>query len=668
MSQFDFPRFHFNGMIDVNVGTGNNDDYSGYVFTKDSFNPPKPEFIGKPLRLADSVYVEPKTFGMTDAEWLEWTQNIQKFEKPDQNGKMVPAQLIPAEWNYYGGMGLTMKGVKVNSVQTAIDTFDANSSLQDAELSFNMRPGGDMASTGVICDVNPENVPSSQFIATNMLLEKNGDALMSGKPGKGSTRYINFQRNVVATASAGASGVVYHTITKEELAGQEILNALGTGVTGRSDFKGVLIRYTLYRSMPPIGGFDYSTDTLDKLVELYKTGGLNAAELQITGTIAPWYDGEFQSITMCRNMMPEGTYLSPGGNGKPIKPPSTETYFQLAPVLLNISEAQNPIMSLDVINTFPEQYDSKTGTNDKYNMGTISLRIVTKVGDKYNPYKELGPIDYRTANYFKRGGIIDIDLSTAVAGIAASDLIGPQLYLELYNDKNTVLLRETDYMIASDTSTIYGEQEAGNVNQSKFNFNGTQVESFFTVYYRGKQVNEVPGGLTLYTYQATPNQASNPKKPIYSNPYKPGQPISTTVTKPGNRLFYCALPGETAPEFGNLPLVRIPLVTLRILPNEDYDQYYVDPSAEQPVANDTLTFDILYEKVLRNYYLLYPAMSKHVPLNDENYWNGPDMVRRMYKRIQMSMWPETQYMPRTRDLSESRRKLLQAWCLKVIQG
>ncbi|HAD98529.1 MAG TPA: hypothetical protein DCG19_14055, partial [Cryomorphaceae bacterium] len=201
MSQFDFPRINFNGLIDVNVGTANNDDYSNYTFINESFNPPRPEWNGKPLRLADSLMVEPNTFGMTDEEWLEWSQNIQQFH--DSNGK--PAQLIPAEWNYYGGMGLTMKGVAVQSVQTSPDDFDTGSSLLGAELSFNMRPGGDMASTGVICDVNPESVPSSQFIASNLLLEKDGNTLMSGTPSKGSTRYINFQRNVALTASAGAS-------------------------------------------------------------------------------------------------------------------------------------------------------------------------------------------------------------------------------------------------------------------------------------------------------------------------------------------------------------------------------------------------------------------------------------------------------------------------------
>ena len=37
----------------------------------------------------------------------------------------------------------------------------------------------------------------------------------------------------------------------------------------------------------------------------------------------------------------------------------------------------------------------------------------------------------------------------------------------------------------------------------------------------------------------------------------------------------------------------------------------------RPVGNDSLTFDVLYEKVLRTYYLLYPVMIPYVQLNSE---------------------------------------------------
>lgn len=666
MSQFDFPRFHFNGLIDVNVGTGNNDDYSSDKFVDASFSHSKPQYNNQPMRLADSVNVQPITYGMQDEEWLDWVQNVQTFG--DGNGGTT--QLIPAEWNFYGGMGLTMKNVTIDGVEPSLGsliTEEAQNSMINAELSFNMRPGGNMASTGVICDVNPESVPSSQFIASNLLLEKGGTALMSGTPSKGSTRYINFNRNCGINASGGASAVVYHTISKEELVGQEILTALGTSVTSNPNFKGVMIRYSLYRSMAPINGFDYASGALQDLVNLYKEKGLNSAVLQITGTISPWYEGELQTITMGRQLMPVNTFPVPAGGNGPV--------FKLAPAIMQIDTA-NQTIGIDLVNTFPEQFTgawdpNQTGNNDKFDLGTVTLRLAVEINEKHTVVATIGTIDYLTPNYQQRGGMVNISYG-GNQDFSLDDVQSGNHYFEIYASKpDKVLLRESVYMISCEHSTVYAEQSADVQPNSHFNFNGSLVQCAFIAYKRGTQVDNIPGGLTIQEFDSTPNQDVGNKGPVNTiTNYQPGDVISVATPSPGNRIFYCALPGQEASVYNDVGnnLMVYPIITMRVLPNEDYDMYYVDPTVAQPVANDSLTFEILYEKVLRNYYLLYPAMSKHVPLNQKDAWNGPDMARRMYKRIQPSYWPSTEYMPRTRDLSESRRKLLQAWCLRIIQG
>jgi hypothetical protein len=59
-------------------------------------------------------------------------------------------------------------------------------------------------------------------------------------------------------------------------------------------------------------------------------------------------------------------------------------------------------------------------------------------------------------------------------------------------------------------------------------------------------------------------------------------------------------------------------------------------------------------------------MSQVVKLNDPNIWKDPVMARALMDRISLAQWATAIAMPRTRDLSDSRRKLLTAWCLKVI--
>jgi hypothetical protein len=116
----------------------------------------------------------------------------------------------------------------------------------------------------------------------------------------------------------------------------------------------------------------------------------------------------------------------------------------------------------------------------------------------------------------------------------------------------------------------------------------------------------------------------------------------------------------------NPPYVtNAPSISLRILPNdEDFSQYYVDPEVADPLGNDLLTFAVLYEKVLRTYYLLYPVMIPFVQLNSE-----ADVAKNAAAILQTtdpSVWMLADYMPRTRDMSASRVTLLRAWCRKVL--
>jgi hypothetical protein len=89
----------------------------------------------------------------------------------------------------------------------------------------------------------------------------------------------------------------------------------------------------------------------------------------------------------------------------------------------------------------------------------------------------------------------------------------------------------------------------------------------------------------------------------------------------------------------------------------------VDPAVEEATGNALLTFDVVYQKVLRTYYILYPAMNQVFALNSEK--AVTPMAKGILQRTEKSLWMTTGYMPRTRDMSASRRRLLRAWCRKV---
>lgn len=139
MSIFSYPRIHVKGLMAVNVGTGNNDDYSSLAV----MGPDYPGFENWPLRQADSPNVRPLTYGMTDERWMAWAQKRQRFQqspiqgppsagptlemnKSESNnvpsGTEPDAWYVPGEWNYYGDMGLFMLDVNVLGVVNGPDT------------------------------------------------------------------------------------------------------------------------------------------------------------------------------------------------------------------------------------------------------------------------------------------------------------------------------------------------------------------------------------------------------------------------------------------------------------------------------------------------------------------------------------------------------------------
>ena len=67
----------------------------------------------------------------------------------------------------------------------------------------------------------------------------------------------------------------------------------------------------------------------------------------------------------------------------------------------------------------------------------------------------------------------------------------------------------------------------------------------------------------------------------------------------------------------------------------------------------------MYEKCLRFYYILFPAMSKRIPLNDEATIKA--VAGEILKRISDPYRGTTLYMPLTRSLSPGRIALLKAY-------
>lgn len=631
MSIFDFPRINFKGIIQLNPGTANNDDYAASArFTKDWES-----FAGEPFGLIDSKRVKARTFGMSDEVFIEWVQHIQTFDGQ-------PTQIIPAEWNYYGGMESTIiSPTKVIGVQTGPGAVYAT---EQADVPLTEALGADLSFTGNITDVNSEgSPPATQFFISEVTLKKGDTTLFCGNPSKGTGQWLNFYRNVNLTADAGAGAYVYHVIEggTNNLPGFDGPNVVG-----------VVFRYYLYRALLARD----QNQTLQDIVALYKKGKINPKNLEIIGTIAPLYeDEEILAAPVGRLMVANTPNIStptPNNNGGGT--------IALAPAVLH---RQGNVISGDFVGTFPDNYQG-SGDNKKFDFGPVTLMLTNG-----NDTVEIGPVAYAdTAAGDERGWVLDFDISSNQD--AQNLLNDSNAGFVLVETLDGVVLRETDYHFVTNQQAIYAEQHGSG---KLFVSQGPEEPATVWMYHRGAKVDpDSAPPLTVWQYRSIPLEAPGDAMAINSN-YKPGQPIEIDTRYPGNFLLTFAVndaPPEGYPPasyltFQNPPYVtNAPQISLRILPDEDFSAYYSDPTADPPVANDRLTFEVVYEHVLRTYYLLYPAMNAIFPLNSR--CAVMENAQPILDRTAKSNWPSVGYMPRTRDLSESRRQLLRSWCTKVL--
>jgi hypothetical protein len=629
MSLFDYPRINFTGTIQLNPGTANNDDYAGALLLPASSRP----YAGQTLALIDSKTVRPNTYGLSDADFIAWVQKAQTFDVAGKPGQTQ--QQIPAEWNYYGAMNSTTLAVTVTGVNTAPGVAPITN-LTGAALTF----------SGGITDVNSEgSPPATQFFFDSLKLASGNRTFIEGLPSKGACQGLNFYRNVNLTTDGGAGGYVYHVIRKGPGTTIDIPGFEGSNVAG------VVFRYYLYR---PLSGIKSNAD----IEALYEKGGTNPVTLGIAGTFAPLYADERIFTSPVGRMMvgntaniPTKGLINNGGANGPIA---------LAPAVLR--QRRNTV-SADFIGTFPENYRGNPNAPDaKYDFGPVSLVVTAGSASA-----TIGAVDYTDTDAGNSNGwIFDFDISANQPAIEL--LRNPDATFRLVHPVYGSVLTEIDYYFVTNQQAIYTEQHGSGV---EFLNQGTTEPMTLSVFRRGR---ELAAGacppITVWQYRSIPLQDPGNAVAIATD-LQPGQPIVVDTSQPGNFLFTFSIgspagfPPASYLTFMNPPYVtNAPSITLRILPNsEDFSRYYVDPRAEEPMGNDLLTFDVVYQEVLRTYYLLYPAMNQVFPLNSEQAVTTYAIA--ILQRTEKSLWMLTGYMPRTRDLSASRRALLRAWCRKV---
>ncbi len=692
MSIFDYPRINFKGLISINVGTANNDDYSN-----DLFVPNSPYAPGQPVRLADSASVQPETYGMDDATWLKWAVTplvvttvdppvdpCANMIKKDEGLRQVAANstetIIPGEWNFYGDMGLDMQKVGITGINDPNNVIPASlkSTIQSSQLSFLNRTGDNGRSTGMVIDINPEDPTNTQVFTDALSLISGDTVIFMGKPTKAMTRWINMFRNGNLTGPNGAAAMFQCVLPLSALNGQPILQGMPQKSPTGQALAGIVVRYNFYRPLQIVNKYNYQGQAwIDKMVQVYANKGTNSDYLQIQGTIAPWFEGDATSQTTGRYLEPQTFPWPIGWKGNRLGAPQ----MQIPPAILyyrNYDQfRQIPgQISIDLSAVLPDMYQGNydpmvTGNNPKFDLGQLYLAIGNPANLQDPNTLILGQINYMDVKANDANGWVFDFTWNAFINAKINNNEPFFLYCSGPMGIDQAIHIEKPLFLFSETSGVYAEQNTVNPNATTTQFRdygpGTVPISF--IGYKNGQKLTNNGGYTydLWYYDTTPNQAPGKAIPLQQG-YTLGSPINLPVSKKGNVLITCTTRDNPPPAcYGHFNPLTGSIINVRVLPNdEDYSQYYKDPNSPQPTGNDKLTWDVVYSKVLRNYYLLYPAMSQVLPLNNPDIWEDPAMTRALMGRISLDLWNTATAMPRTRDLSASRRKLLTAWCLKLV--
>jgi hypothetical protein len=432
--------------------------------------------------------------------------------------------------------------------------------------------------------------------------------------------------------------------------------------------QGLQIRYNLYLCYPRIAD--------SALVEEFAAGRKteNPAIGWVLGTIAPWRAREPESLTLGRGLNPARSY--PNQYRSDFKP-----YF-LAPTVARVADVGDAMLvSIDLVNTLPE--DGKDG--EKFPLGPVEIGLREATVPGGDPaanqalVRPIGMIANDRRSFERCGGVYDLPVTDPAM---RAELADPGYELVLQTGRFGVLMYEPEYYVGSDCEAAYLDSAPpGSADPVVRPPNGAgdplpqPLRGWVPVYVRRR--GHVPDDrvrLGVEEWKFTPTGDPNP--PNYGSYRFPTRLGEETIEAerglathllgpkggPGVSMFRYVAPGQWPQPLDSAALAnttyREAYTFLRVLP---YDEAV-------KIADADLDYDAVYRHVFRYYALILPAMTKRLDMTGggAGLWQTPTAARYLLKTTGVDMWEHWAYMPRTRDLSATRRELLRRYCRKVL--
>ena len=703
MSLFDFPRINFSGNLAINVATINNTYYFPLTVydavNSVAFCPPRLYFstIEKINEVSSSInpaiyYDSYNKYYYIEIETVNTPELIQKWcmtpisDCPDTNKfdfAYVPYYVAackdlrsepllvgscPGYWNMFGDMGMYFSDVGVTGVQVQDQGYNVQTYTNDsqnvpediaplltAKFDTDAQPGAGNTTSLLIETISNQSVYASVF-TSNVNLYNDADKenpFLSGIPFRFAASIYNSWRVLNWWPPMAGSARFSSSIPMDQISDGDqsaLMQFFTANTNDPRPIKGVYVSFCV-------------TEVFEKRFDqsIYIEKGIheNPAQCITVGTISPWYEEDLKAGIMGRQLI-SMNMATTGPNNTLLAP----AICQLKKINDNLA-----VFSIDMGNTIPEaispggnkKIPREEATFDTFDYGTLFLTTTENIADSFAQI-DVTPSATPRKRVHEIGGVFDKTITDPNTIKAIEDN-----YINVFlKDNSTKVLSESPYMMGSDQKGLYVDQ--GDLPEDGYrSFSEVKEPCVIRIYQRGIPVTTpISVGIVKYDVPEAGNDSTGTYSVLNWVPLKDKDVaplICTEAVWNDNAIFYFIYdnqyPNNIPPKFAEQNYTIMDtgsFVCLRVHQNKDLEQYINQANW----GTTPPTYEVVYENVFKLYDIVYPAMGLVHPFSKEQ-WNNGAMAGRTVQRTDPHYWNSILYMPRSRELSNNQRRLIQAW-------
>ncbi|HET9226063.1 MAG TPA: hypothetical protein VFR31_05320 [Thermoanaerobaculia bacterium] len=723
MSVLSFPRIYFNGYMQWNVDTTNNNDYVPLYDAADAA-------LDWAYLATMEPPITPSNFQEAFRPWVvkPTSDSCPPSQPPPPNQDNCnddPTCHMASRWNYFGNQGCSFVQYQdyVSVTTGGALAYDKPAAADDPLLNQQL------AIKGRLVDINPISPFCSQIYFSTFTAGSSTTFIGGPQYQRMYSRSFLAPRNIASDLIiAGAVGTIFQTtipaasVTSGNAGNSELLATLLQALQAPGA-AGLMLRFSAYNTLYYQNGiFNNTTQqprTCDELTQMYQNGQVftNPAYSRIVGVIGVWNQGELSTAPGGRMLVPNApaTPLAAGADPAKAQAPDvkveghTRVRISAAPLAVTtaagVPAGQPPvplplgaiqaevneaagIVSLDLLNAIPEY----TSAGAKFDYGDFDLGAKMPDGS-FNVIGSFGFDQYDQSAYEANGGIVDVPFAEDVTPDDVKEWCGDGL-LALRN-QGTIVSLEAPLTVQTDDRGVY-------VDECRVR------ELTLQVLYKGEPA---PAGtkVAIAQYYPWPLLVSTGQWVLFGTqppsggdgPFcnvTPAQPYLTfpdggtaTVGADGSATlriasqaagfplvaFYPYLADQAPPTlqaqvgfgFTNYQTYTIGTAffsAVRALPFDNaLVSQFVDcwngtgSYAGQPKHSESAAWQFVYGYIFYVYDMLYPAMDQIIPLGNQQ--SVQTNIDAILQRISETIVDTTSFMPVTREMSAAKRLILETW-------